>query len=142
VSSAPESILETKDQLSWNGDLNNPNDSEDDCAANIDSDTWQHNAIEDPEFPEQPNVSIAPNVPGLIRHSQKSMSHAKKVLVMVNAIETRRNKGLTKSRTQCISVSPASFCILTERFCYRYIMGEWWTVACEYPVINRYIAAQ
>jgi len=31
--SAPESISDTDDWPNWNGDLDNPNDSEDDCAA-------------------------------------------------------------------------------------------------------------
>jgi len=36
--SAPESISDTDDWLNWNGDLDNPNDSEDDCAADAESD--------------------------------------------------------------------------------------------------------
>jgi len=44
--SAPESILGTDDWLNWNGDLDNPKDSEDDCAADNESDIEQNNAIE------------------------------------------------------------------------------------------------
>jgi len=44
-----------------------------------------------------------------------------------------------KTRTECVNVSPASLCILTESFCWTYIMGEWWAVSCEYQLINRYI---
>jgi len=47
--SAPESISDTEDWLNWNGDLDNPNDSEDDCAADIQSDMDQDNSIEDRE---------------------------------------------------------------------------------------------
>jgi len=36
--SAPESVLDTDDGLNWNGDLDIPNDSEDDCAADDESD--------------------------------------------------------------------------------------------------------
>ena len=45
-----------------------------------------------------------------------------------------------KGRTECINVSPASLCIITESFSQRYIMGELWAVACEYRLINRCIA--
>jgi hypothetical protein len=94
--SAPESISHTEDWLNWNGDLDNPNDSEDDCTADVESDMEQDNPIEDPESPEQRDVRAAPNVPGLIRPTRKSKRHAEKVLVTVNAIETRRNKGVKK----------------------------------------------
>jgi len=44
--SAPRSISDTNDWLNWNGDLDNPNDSEDDCAAAHDeSDIQQKNGI-------------------------------------------------------------------------------------------------
>jgi hypothetical protein len=94
--SASESISDTEDWLNWNGDLDNPNDSEDDCAADVESDMEPDNTIEDPESPEQRDVSAAPNVPRLIRPTPKSKRHAEKVLVTVNAIETRRNKGVKK----------------------------------------------
>jgi hypothetical protein len=94
--SAPESISDTEDWLNWNGDLDNPNDSEDDCSANVAPDMDQDNSIEDLESPEQQDVSATPNVPGLIRPIWKSKRHAEKVLVMVNAMETRRNKGVKK----------------------------------------------
>jgi len=91
--SAPESISDTEGWLNWNGDLDNPNDSEDDCAADDDSDIEHNNCIEDPECPEQQDVSAAPNVPRLVRPTRKSKRQAEKVLVTVNAVETRRNKG-------------------------------------------------
>jgi hypothetical protein len=73
--------------------LENPFDSEEDCAADDDSDIEHNNWIEDPECPEQQDVSAAPNVPGLVRPTRKSNRPAEKVLVTVNAAETRRNKG-------------------------------------------------
>ena len=60
--SAPDSISDTVDCLNWNGDLENPNDSEEDCAAVNDSDIEHNTCIEDPESPEQQDVSASPNV--------------------------------------------------------------------------------
>jgi hypothetical protein len=37
--SAPETISDTEDWLNWNGDLGNPNDSEEECAAANEFDT-------------------------------------------------------------------------------------------------------
>jgi len=91
--SAPESILDTDDWLNWNGNLDNPIDSEEDCAADDESDIVQNNGIEDTECPEQQDVSAAPNVPGLVWPTRKSKSQAEKLLVTVNAAETRRNNG-------------------------------------------------
>jgi len=91
--SAPESISDTDDSLNWNGDLDYPIDSEEDCAADDDSNIEQNDGIEDPECPEQQDVSAAPNVPGLVWPTRKSKRQAEKMLVTVNAAETRRNKG-------------------------------------------------
>jgi len=92
--SVPESIPDTEVWLHWNEDLANPNDSEDDCAADNESDIEQDNSIVDPECPEQRDVSAAPNVPRLIRPTRKSKRQAQKVLMMVNAIKKRTNKGV------------------------------------------------
>jgi len=89
---APESISDTEDWLNWNRDLDNPNDSEEDCAADNDSDIEHNNCIEDQECPEQLDVSAAPNVPGLVRPTRKSKRQAEMVVMMVNSAETRRNK--------------------------------------------------
>jgi len=93
---APESISDTENWLNWNRDLENPNDCEDDCAADNESNIEHNNGIDDPECPEQLHVSAAPNVPGLVWPTRKSKRQAPKVLVMVNAIEMRRNKGVKK----------------------------------------------
>jgi len=87
--SAPESISDTDDWLNWNCDLDNPNDSEEDCAADDESDMEPKTCIEHPECPEQQDVSAAPNVLGLVRPTWNSKRQAEKVLVMVNAVETR-----------------------------------------------------
>jgi len=52
--------------------------------------------MEDLECPEQRDGSAAPNVPGLIRPTRKSKRHAEMVFVTINAIETRRKKGVKK----------------------------------------------
>jgi hypothetical protein len=56
----------------------------------------QDNSIDDPDSPEQRDVSAVPNVPRLIRPTRKSNRHAEMVLVMVNAIVTRMTKGVKK----------------------------------------------
>ena len=94
--SAPESISDTDDWLICNGDLDNPNDSEDDCAVDDESDIEPKNGIEDPECPEQQGVCVVPNESGLVWPTRKSKRQADKVLVTVNAVETQRNKGRKK----------------------------------------------
>jgi hypothetical protein len=63
----PESISDTENWLNWNGDLDNPFDSEDDWEADNESNTELDNGIEDLETAEVQNVSAALNVPGLIQ---------------------------------------------------------------------------
>jgi len=92
--SAFKSISATEDWLNWNGDLDNPNDSEDNWAADDESDLELEKSIEDPECLEQRDVSAAPNVPWSIRPTRESKRQAEQVLMTVNAIETRRNKGV------------------------------------------------
>jgi len=94
--SAPESISDTHDWLNWNWDLDNWNDSKDNCAADIEPDIEQWNSIKVPECPEQRDVGSTPNVPGLIRPTWKSKRQTEKLLMTANAIETRRNKGVKK----------------------------------------------
>jgi len=94
--SSPESISDSINWLNWNGDLDNPNDSEDDWEADNESDMELHNGIEDSETPEQRNVSAAPNVPGLIQPIQRSKKTVEKALMTVNTMETKRNKRIEK----------------------------------------------
>jgi hypothetical protein len=91
--SAAESISDTDDWLNWNGDMDNPIDSEEDCAADDEFDLEHNSGIDDLDPPEQQNVNAAPNVPRLVRPTQKSKLQAEKVLMTVNAVETQRNKG-------------------------------------------------
>ena len=57
--SPPASISDTEAWLHWNGDLDNPNHSEVDCAADFESVIEQDKTIEDPEYPEQQDVNPA-----------------------------------------------------------------------------------
>jgi len=95
--SAPERILDPEDSLNWNGDLDNRNGSEDDCGAEVESNLEQDDSIDDPDCPEQRHVSTGPNVSGLIQPTQNSKRQDGTVLMMVNAIKTRRNKGVMKN---------------------------------------------
>jgi len=52
--------------LNWHGDLDNPNDSEDDCTAHVESDIEQENSNEDLECTEQRDMTTTANVPGSI----------------------------------------------------------------------------
>jgi len=54
----------------------------------------QDNFIEDPDCPEKRDVTAPPNVPRSIRPTLNSKRQAEKVLMTVNAIETRRKKGV------------------------------------------------
>ena len=94
--SACESISDTQDWLNWNADLGNPNDSEDDCGVDVESDLELDDIIEDPDNPEQRDVRATRNVHGLIRPTPRSNGQAEMVLMTVNAMETRRNKGVKK----------------------------------------------
>jgi hypothetical protein len=58
--------LHTKDLLNWNGKLDNRNGSKDDCTADVESAIEQGNCIEDPECPDEQDLSAALNVPALI----------------------------------------------------------------------------
>jgi len=73
--------------------LDNPNDSEVDCAADNDSDMEHNNCIEDPECPEQQDVSAASNVPRLVQPTRKSKRQAENVFITVNAAEMWRKNG-------------------------------------------------
>jgi hypothetical protein len=78
--------------------LDNPNDSEDDCAADDVSDIEHNNGIEDLEFPEHQDVNAARNVTRLVQPTWKSKKQTEQVLVMVNAIEMRTDNGVKKKK--------------------------------------------
>jgi len=92
--STPENIWDTQNWRNRNGDLDNPNVSEDNSQEDLESHIEQDNGIEDLKCPEQQNVSAPPNVPRFIRPTQQSKRKAETVLVTVNAPETMRNPGV------------------------------------------------
>jgi len=61
--------------------------------VDVESDIEHHNGIKNSEWPEQQDVSAAPNVLRSVWPTRKSKRQAEKVLLTVNAVETRRNKG-------------------------------------------------
>jgi hypothetical protein len=95
--SSPDSISDTKNWLNWNGDLDNPNNSDDVWEADNESDTDLDNGSEDSETLEVRNVSAEPNVPGLIRPIRRSKKNVEQALLMVNIMETRRNNRIKKN---------------------------------------------
>jgi hypothetical protein len=90
---APQNISDMHDWRNWNGNLDNPNDREEDCAADDESDRDHNDGMEESESPEQQDVTTEPNVLGLVRPSWTSKTHAGTVYVTVNEVETRRIKG-------------------------------------------------
>ena len=79
--------------------LDNPNNSEEDCGADIESDSERENGIKDLEHPEKQDVSATPNVPRLIWPTQKSKRQAEMVLVTVSTMGDRRNNRIKKHVT-------------------------------------------
>jgi len=79
--SANETISDSDDWQNWNGKLDNPNDSEEECAGDDQSNIQHNNCIEDPECPEQQDVRAPPDVPRLVRLTRMSKGQAEKVLV-------------------------------------------------------------
>jgi len=65
--SAPESISDPDVWRNWNADLDNRNDSKDDCAVDNDSDMDHNNCIENLENLKQQDVRAGPHVPGFVR---------------------------------------------------------------------------
>jgi len=88
----PDSISDTSNWLNWNGHLDIPNESEHDCDADHECNVKLGNGINPLESPEHRGVSDAPNVPGLIWPTQRSMKQAEKGLMTVSGMDTRRNK--------------------------------------------------
>jgi len=94
--SAPESLSDTEIFLNYNRGVDDPNHCEDDRAVEVESDIVRGNGLVDPGCPEQSDVRATPIIPGLIRPTWMSKRHTHKVLVMLNAMETRWNKGIKK----------------------------------------------
>ena len=113
--SAPKSISHTENWLNWNGDLDNPNEREDNCEADNESDVEQNNSFEDPEYPEQRDVCAAPNVSGLIRPTGRSKKKSEMWLVTVVATETSRIRGNRKKYDRMGQYVFSRFFMLLDR---------------------------
>ena len=75
--------------------MDNPNTSEDNWGANQ-SVIELHNGIEAAESPDHWDVNAAPNIPRLILPAWRSIKSAEMGLIMVAAMDTRRNMGNNK----------------------------------------------
>jgi hypothetical protein len=64
--------------------------------VDVEYDIERDNRIDDPQYPEQRAVNDMPNVPRLIRPTRQSKRPAEKLVVTVNAMETRMIKGVKK----------------------------------------------
>jgi hypothetical protein len=78
------------------GNLDHTNNSKDNWAEDIKSYIEQYIGIENPECPEEQDITAAPNVLQLIWPTQNSQRQAGKVFVTDNPIEMRRNQGVKK----------------------------------------------
>jgi len=65
-------------------------------VADVESDMEPDNSIYDPDSSEKRYMRVAENVPGLILTKWKSKRQAEKVLVKINAIETRTTNRVNK----------------------------------------------
>jgi len=76
--------------------LDNPDGSEDDWEVDDNSDLELDNGIDALESPEHRVVSAAPNIPGLIQPTGRSMNQVQKWLMTVTAMKTMWNMGNKK----------------------------------------------
>jgi len=93
---ALESVSDTENWLDWNGDLDNPNASEDDWEADNESKIELFNGVRDSQTPEQLYVISTLNIPKLIRPTRRSKHRVEKVLMTLGTMERRRSKGIKK----------------------------------------------
>jgi len=91
---SPKSISDNENWLNCNGDLDNPNDSEDNWEGDNESDMDLDNSKDNSETPEVRNVSVVLNVPGFIWPIRQSKRKVEKVFLTANIMETKRNKGI------------------------------------------------
>jgi len=82
----------------------------------LNCDIDQARSIEDPECLEQRDSSSAKNVPLLFRPTRKSKRHAEQMLMMVNAIETRRTKRVKEKSDRMPPYFTSFFVYLDYKF--------------------------
>jgi len=94
----PESNSHPDNWPHWNGDLDNPNYSEDNWETDNESDMDVDSGVEDPESPALRDVSATRHIPGMIRPTRRSNWQVGKVLMTGNKMETKRNIGNEKKQ--------------------------------------------
>jgi hypothetical protein len=102
---SPESMSDTESWLTWNGDLDNRNESEDNWEADNESDMELDHGSKDSETSEQQNVRAALNVPRVIQPIRWTKKKVEKALMTVNMMETSTNTEIKKKShkmRQCI----------------------------------------
>jgi hypothetical protein len=122
--SALEIISDTDDWPNWNGNLNNPNDSDADCAADDETDIEHNNAIKVLDCQEQQNVSATPNVCRLVQPTRKSKRHAGQVFIKVNTVKMW---GYNPGKTQLDRIRQwFTSCINVDGECQLQIYNNLW----------------
>jgi len=96
--SSPESISDTENWLNWNGDSDTPNNGEQDCEADDESNIEPGKGSKSSGSPDHWVLSAARNVLRLIWPTWRSMNNAATGFITVCAMETRRNKGNKKKQ--------------------------------------------
>jgi len=76
----------------WNGIFDNANEREDNWEGDIECSMELYNGIENPEHPEQRDVSVTPIVPRLFKPRWESIKVAEKGLMMFNAMDRTGNE--------------------------------------------------
>jgi len=84
--------MDTDNWLNWNGVMHNPNERKDDWEIAVEFDIGLDNGIENPECPEQWDLSAVPNFPELIKPIRRLMKTTGKGLLTFSAMASRRNK--------------------------------------------------
>ena len=90
-------------------------DSEDDCEADDKSDIELHYCIKASESPEHWVVSAAPNVPGLIWPTWKSIKMAEMGLMTNSTVEARTNNRNKKKYDRLGQYVFSRFFLLLDR---------------------------
>jgi hypothetical protein len=93
---SPESMSDTEIWLTWNGDLDNRNESKDNWEAENESDMELDHGSEDSETLEQQNVRAALNVPRVTQPIRRRMKKVEKASMTVNIMETSTNTEIKK----------------------------------------------
>lgn len=92
----PDSICDTNNWLDWTAYVDNPSLSQDDQVENNKSDVELDPGILDLKRPSQQNLCVPLNVPRLIWLTWRFQKKAANGIMIVSALETRRNMGYNK----------------------------------------------